>query len=439
MNGNALEVALGLMRLPAMRGSLRRRPLPEGVGELIELAAAVPKRVEEASVLSGEPPQLVLEAARFYVREVLLFQGADAYRVLGVEDSASAARIKVHYRRLQHWLHPDRRGNDWESAFAVRINKAWGELRSPARRAAYDARRAQALAGQFDGAAHRVLVNDWRAVPEDGRPWGKWLLLAAVLAGCVGLMLLLVLKGEVPVPEWDVQAEATAQAQQRTQAAARVALDKIQARQRDTDIAPASQLAPAKDQTLLDAMPLPAAPDAWIEPDIAKPPSSSAEVPRAQRPSTPQRAATGAAAAAAAAGSDISPAPGRTAAAGPQTTDNASTPAATPSVDRLLMAQRRGEEVTSYLGSRSGQAPPIWHSLTALDEAAELRERLKDGHLRLFRRVRFEEPQWRIGGETARMTAGIRRGGGAPSGVLQVDMVWRDGMWLVEHVEAGGL
>lgn len=233
MDGNALEVALGLMRLPAMRGSLRRRPLPDGVGELIELAGAVPKRIEEASGLSGEPPQLVLEAARFYVREVLLFQGADAYRVLGVEETASAARIKRHYRRLQHWLHPDRRGDDWESAFAVRINDAWGELRSPARRAAYDARRTQALARQDDGIPHRVLVNDWRPVSEGNLPWRKWMLPVAAVAGCLALVLLLVLKDDAPAPDWDVRAERAVEPERQSLAdVAKAAMESMGKRRR---------------------------------------------------------------------------------------------------------------------------------------------------------------------------------------------------------------
>lgn len=37
------------------------------------------------------------------------------------------------------WLHPDRGGERWETAFSDRVNAAWNVLRSPERRAEYDA------------------------------------------------------------------------------------------------------------------------------------------------------------------------------------------------------------------------------------------------------------------------------------------------------------
>ncbi len=211
---------MGLVRLPSARASLRLRPLPEGVGDLIELAAAVPKRIEEATRLSGESPDEVIEAARFYIREVLLFQSADAYRVLGVEETANASRIKLHYRRLQHWLHPDRRGDEWDSAFAARINDAWGQLRSPKRRAAYDLRRSRALSSQDRRVARRVRVNGWRAVPQADLERRRWLFPAVAVAGCLGAALLLLLRDKPRAPDLELQAEASARAQPTGSAAA---------------------------------------------------------------------------------------------------------------------------------------------------------------------------------------------------------------------------
>ena len=106
MDGNALEVALALWRIPSMRWSLRQRPLPNDVGEVIELATGAPERLAKAAARTDEPPAQVLEAARFYVREVLLCAGSDAYRVLGVSHDAAPEQIKAHHRALQHWLHP---------------------------------------------------------------------------------------------------------------------------------------------------------------------------------------------------------------------------------------------------------------------------------------------------------------------------------------------
>ena len=203
MDGNALEVALALMRLPSLRSSLRLQPLPEDVEQLIVLAAGTAAPLAAASARSGELPSEVLEAARFYIREVMLFQDADAYRVLGVFRSASEAQIKLHYRHLQHWLHPDRVGNDWESVFAARINAAWHELRTPARRAAYDAHTSAEAS-----APHRVLVSEWRPTPAAGAGRGGWWFAAAV-AGFLGLVWLALQQANAPAPQWEPTARPT--------------------------------------------------------------------------------------------------------------------------------------------------------------------------------------------------------------------------------------
>ena len=79
------------------------------------------------------------EAAQFYVREILLFPQADAYRILGVSDDASQDVIKTHHRLLQRWLHPDRLQHAGDAVFAARVNVAWQRLRNTAQRAQYDA------------------------------------------------------------------------------------------------------------------------------------------------------------------------------------------------------------------------------------------------------------------------------------------------------------
>ena len=202
MDGSALEVALALMRTPSMRVALRSRPLPDGVGEVVELAAGASERVAEAAVRSGESPEDVLEAARFYVREVLLFAGADAYRVLGVAADADDAQVKLHHRHLQQWLHPDRNEQGWESAFAARVNMAWAELRSPSRRAAYDATRALESAGGPD-VPRRVFVSDWRPTRAvDDQHWRRWVLPVAAVACCLWLVVLAVRQTDAPGPQW---------------------------------------------------------------------------------------------------------------------------------------------------------------------------------------------------------------------------------------------
>lgn len=137
---DALDVALGLLRAPALRGTLRARPLPDGMGELLAIASGSPERARVAAARTGHAQGELLEAARFYVQQVLLAEDADAYRVLGVQRDATHAEIRDHHRHLLRWLHPDRsEGAHWESAFATRVNQAWNQLRLQSARSDYDA------------------------------------------------------------------------------------------------------------------------------------------------------------------------------------------------------------------------------------------------------------------------------------------------------------
>lgn len=142
-NGTALEWALALLRSPAERYRLRQRPLPPGVDALLAIAAnAAPDALDSEGARLRESAETLREAARFYAREVLFHAEADAYRSLGVVPEATTEQIKIHHRLLQAWLHPDREQSGDDSVFAARINTAWNQLRSPDRRAAYDAERA---------------------------------------------------------------------------------------------------------------------------------------------------------------------------------------------------------------------------------------------------------------------------------------------------------
>jgi curved DNA-binding protein CbpA len=68
---------------------------------------------------------------------------ADHYEVLGVPPEADGAAIRSAYLNLMRAHHPDRRpGDPASAALARRVNAAYAVLRDPARRAAYDRRRA---------------------------------------------------------------------------------------------------------------------------------------------------------------------------------------------------------------------------------------------------------------------------------------------------------
>ena len=199
MAADALEIALALWRAPSRRTALQQRPLPRDVAGLMALAAAAPERVADASRRTGEEPKKIVEAARFYLREVLLFDGADAYRLLGVARDCSTTEIKANHRALQQWLHPDRCDGDLESLYASRINAAWSELRSPERRAAYDARQRDAAAGM---PPRRVLVTGWRPVRAHNPALRRWLALAVVAGAGAWLAPIVFRQNAAPEPRW---------------------------------------------------------------------------------------------------------------------------------------------------------------------------------------------------------------------------------------------
>lgn len=127
--GQALEQALAYYRAPALVSVASQRPLPDDVIELLRLAAGDQAQAARSAAASGETPPTVVEAAVFFIQQVLFVPGADSFRVLGVNPDAPGSRIKEHYRWLVRWLHPDRNADDWDSIYAERVTRAWQELR----------------------------------------------------------------------------------------------------------------------------------------------------------------------------------------------------------------------------------------------------------------------------------------------------------------------
>ena len=450
MDDNALEVAIALWRSPARRADLRQRPLPDNVGEVIVLAAGAPERLAQAAARTGERPQHLLEAVRFYLREVLLFDGADAYRVLGVADHADHARIKAHHRALQHWLHPDRRGDDWESIYATRINAAWAELRSPERRAAYDAR--QLHAGD-ESVAHRVLVSDWRASPAQGSHWSGWLAVGATVAACLWLAVLVDRKSDMPAPQWPLASsdgpEPPPATHPETRAAATGVLgpsakqgDRVRASSSVAAVVPPLPVAASRPAKASAAVP-PTRPAPVTV--VSRPPAVAAIVAATTPPPAPRVAPRSSRVSAAtpppvAAVSTASRPPASSARAAPAVRTPLPSPLQ-PELDpeRARLAHRLGVEVTRYLVSDSGHVPPIWRTVAAQDAAASLRTRLDDGApriTRIFRRARFGDPAWRIAAERATMTATLRPASAADGDALtlRVELAWHDGRWLVDAI-----
>jgi hypothetical protein len=125
---HVIELALDLARMPALARSSAVPPLPPNIIELMRIAATCPEACQTAVAQSGEPTRVVVEAARFYLQQMLFRPDADCYRILGIKPTASRMTARSHMHWLLEWLHPDRNSNGWDAVYAERVLKAWREV-----------------------------------------------------------------------------------------------------------------------------------------------------------------------------------------------------------------------------------------------------------------------------------------------------------------------
>ncbi|MBG0792617.1 hypothetical protein IYY11_04105 [Methylocystis sp. H62] len=112
--------------------------------------------IEAAAKRTQRSPQKLCEAAAFYIEQILLSPSADSYRALGARRSAPAADLRRNLALLCKWLDAEDRQGSARSVYLLRITHAWNNLKTPERRAAYDATldtRPAALTASHDGRA----------------------------------------------------------------------------------------------------------------------------------------------------------------------------------------------------------------------------------------------------------------------------------------------
>ncbi len=134
--GHVIDLALDLARMPALARTSVSPPIAPDIIQLMRIAAASPEACQAAVAKTGEPAPVLIEAARFYLQHVLFRPGADCYRILGIDRTASRATARSHMRWLLQWLHPDHNNNSWDAVYAERVLKAWREVSASDRRVA---------------------------------------------------------------------------------------------------------------------------------------------------------------------------------------------------------------------------------------------------------------------------------------------------------------
>jgi len=103
---------------------------------VLRIALAHDATLTAAMAATGLPSQQLSDAARFFVEQQILARECqdDPWRTLGVARGADIGQIRDHHRLLVRLVHPDR-SDEWASAFADRVNKAWRQLRDESGRA----------------------------------------------------------------------------------------------------------------------------------------------------------------------------------------------------------------------------------------------------------------------------------------------------------------
>src|SRR5262245_29817793 len=72
-----IELALDLARMPVLAQSIDKPPLPTDILEVMRIAAASPEVCQSAAQATGQPVAVLIEAARFYLQQILLRPDAD--------------------------------------------------------------------------------------------------------------------------------------------------------------------------------------------------------------------------------------------------------------------------------------------------------------------------------------------------------------------------
>lgn len=168
----ALRVAIDLLQVPSRMHAVRSKPLPDGVGFLLYVAAGDERAMADAARSTRRSPEFLLEASQFFIEQILLSPVSDSYRVLGADRSAASTELRRNMALLLKILHPDHYPNSERSIFAGRVTEAWNNLKTLERRSSYDAlRNTHAEEESSDISARRPA--EWQTVSATHVPTGS--------------------------------------------------------------------------------------------------------------------------------------------------------------------------------------------------------------------------------------------------------------------------
>jgi hypothetical protein len=131
MRPNIYNLALDFFRSPSDHQDLvdPSVPLTSEIGSLLD---------KLADAESANLPDEQRKAVAYLLERVFFAPGGDYYRVLGLNRDATPEQIRRHYNQLLHIFFREDSLEEWNPAYAMRINQAYRTLRDPGKRRAYD-------------------------------------------------------------------------------------------------------------------------------------------------------------------------------------------------------------------------------------------------------------------------------------------------------------
>lgn len=138
MRYEALKVAMELAAMPSRVRHLRLAPLPTGVSDVLEIVAGEEAAIEDAVRFTGRSRTDIVEAAAFFVEQVMFHPDADSYRVLGASAGATTSDLRRNMALLLRWLHPDIENDAERAVFTKKVTLAWNDLKTEERRLSYE-------------------------------------------------------------------------------------------------------------------------------------------------------------------------------------------------------------------------------------------------------------------------------------------------------------
>jgi len=137
-------IALAYYRSPLEYPGLAEptRPLAEDMGDFLQASGGhepSESLLATAAYLDVSSQELI-QAALFYIKQVLFAEGADYYRNLALPPTATDEEIKRHHRLLIRIFHPDREAEngEWNESYAPRVIEAYSTLGKADKRSCYD-------------------------------------------------------------------------------------------------------------------------------------------------------------------------------------------------------------------------------------------------------------------------------------------------------------